>query len=110
MSTLRLTWNPSPSFNMVYAKALGYIFEVHSSPVPLYGAPSTYVVTCRHVDVMGGVQRTRVGEFAEEHDGKLAAEAWFIEKLAALGFAPVSSAPVSYAGSSRLKGDMSRPQ
>lgn len=86
MNTLRLTWTPISSFNMTYAKALGYVFEVHSSPVPLMGPPASYTVVCRHVDVMDGAQRTPIGEYEHEEEGKLAAVSWLMEQLAALGF------------------------
>jgi hypothetical protein len=76
---------------MTYAKALGYVFEVHSSPVPLMGPPASYTVVCRYVDVMDGAQRAQIGEYEHEDEGKLAAESWLMEQLAAFGFAPVDT-------------------
>jgi hypothetical protein len=73
---------------MVYARALGYVFEVHSSHVPLFGPPSSYTVVCRQIDVMDGPQRTQLGEYEKEDEAKLAAEAWLIEQVIALGFQP----------------------
>jgi len=92
MSPLRLTWTPIPSYHMTYAAVLGYVFEVHSSLVPLLGPPESYTVMCRHLHVVDGPQRTKIGEYGAEDEGKLAAEAWLGEQLQALGLGPQEAA------------------
>jgi len=92
MSSLRLTWTPISSYHMTYATVLGYVFEVHASSVPLFGPPESYTVMCRHLHVVDGPQRTKIGEYGSEDEGKLAAEAWLGEQLQALGLGPQEAA------------------
>jgi hypothetical protein len=87
---MRLSWTPIPSYHMTYASVLGYVFEVHSSPEPLLGPPSSYTVVCRYIHVVDGAQRTQLGDYGNEDEAKLAAESWLLEQIKALGFAPAA--------------------
>lgn len=83
---------------MVYAKALGYVLEVHSSLVPLFGPPSSYAAVVRHIDVQDGPQRIQLGDYAREADAKKAAETWLVAQILALGFCPAEPTPASTLG------------
>lgn len=81
MTSSLLTWTAIPSYCMTYAKALGYVFEIHTQPEPLHGRQQEYTLTCRHCNVVGAPHHEVLSKHREAADAQRAAESWLLQQI-----------------------------